>query len=85
MLPGAEVAADAVLSGGTFVGARAPRSARARSSTASSLFDGAVVGGRAPCTRLASIGRGAIIGSGAVLDGVVVGDRRRASAPATSW
>ena len=73
VVPGAEVAWDARLSGGTFVGAGATVGAGARVS-GSALFDGAVVAAGAH-VRDSVVGRGAIIGSGAFLDGVVVGDR----------
>jgi mannose-1-phosphate guanylyltransferase len=71
--PGAEVATDAVLTGGTFVGAGATVGSGAVVD-GSSLFDGAVVAAGAHVTD-SVIGTGAIVGSGAYLDGVVVGDR----------
>ncbi|HEY7859469.1 MAG TPA: NDP-sugar synthase [Candidatus Nanopelagicales bacterium] len=73
VVPGAEVAWDAHLSGGTFVGAGATVGSGAIV-VGSALFDGAVIAAGA-VVRGSVIGRGAIIGSGAVLDGVVVGDR----------
>ena len=73
VVPGAEVAWDAKLSGGTFVGAGATVGSGAVVA-GSTLFEGAVVAAGA-VVRDSAIGRGAIIGSGAVLDGVVVGDR----------
>lgn len=71
--PGAEVADDAVLTGGTFVGAGATVGSGAIID-GSSLFDGAMVAAGAH-VKDSVIGSGAIIGSGAYLDGVVVGDR----------
>lgn len=72
VLPGASVAPDAVLVGGTTVGrdARVGAGAYVDSSV---LFDGVVV---EPGARICEsvIGRGARIGAGSVLDGVVVGD-----------
>ncbi len=73
VIPGAEVAWDATLSGGTFVGAGATVGSRAVV-TGSTLFEGAVVAAGA-VVRDSAVGHGAIIGSGAVLEGVVVGDR----------
>jgi mannose-1-phosphate guanylyltransferase len=73
VIPGAEVAWDARLSDGSFVGAGATVGSGAVVA-GSTLFDGAVVAAGA-VVRNSAIGRGAIIGSGAVLDGVVVGDR----------
>jgi mannose-1-phosphate guanylyltransferase len=71
--PGAEVATDAVLTGGTFVGAGATVGSGAVVD-GSSLFDDAMVAAGAH-VKDSVIGKGAIIGSGAFLDGVVVGDR----------
>jgi mannose-1-phosphate guanylyltransferase len=71
--PGAEVSSDAVLRGGSFVGAGATVGPGAVVD-GSSLFDGAHVAAGAHVTD-SVIGSGAIIGSGAYLDGVVVGDR----------
>ena len=73
MVPGAEVAWDAKLSGGTFVGAGATVGC-GRGRRGIDAVRGCGGGGRA-VVRDSAIGRGAIIGSGAVLDGVVVGDR----------
>jgi len=70
--PGAEVAADAILRGGTFVGAGATVGSGAIVD-GSSLFDGAMIAAGAH-VKDSVIGSGAIIGSGAYLDGVVVGD-----------
>ncbi len=71
--PGAEVEPDAVLRGGTFVGAGATVGPRALVD-GSSLFDGAMVAADAIVID-SVVGYGAIIGSGARLEGVVVGDR----------
>ncbi|HET8969798.1 MAG TPA: NDP-sugar synthase [Candidatus Nanopelagicales bacterium] len=73
VVPGAEVAWDARLTGGTYVGAGATVGSGAVVD-GSSLFEGAVVAAGA-VVRDSAVGKGAIIGSGAVLDGVVVGDR----------
>jgi mannose-1-phosphate guanylyltransferase len=73
VVPGAEVAQTAVLSGGTFVGAGATVGPDAVVE-GSVLFDGAMVAAGAH-VRDSAIGYGAIVGSGAFLDGVVVGDR----------
>jgi mannose-1-phosphate guanylyltransferase len=73
VLPGAEVASDAILTGGTFVGAGATVGPGAVVE-GSTLFDNAIVAAGAH-VRDSAIGYGAIIGSGAFLDGVVVGDR----------
>ena len=72
VLSGAEVAADAVLSGGTTVGADGHVDAGAVVE-ASVLFDGASVGAGAVLRR-SVLGRGARVGAETVLDGVVVGD-----------
>ena len=71
--PGAEVEPDAILRGGTFVGAGATVGSGAIVD-GSSLFDGAMIAAGA-FVKDSVIGRGAIIGTGAHLDGVVVGDR----------
>lgn len=71
-LPGAQIAPDAFLSGGTAVGAGAHIGAGAVVD-GSILFDHAVVEAGAQ-VRGSVIGRGARIGAGAYLDGVVVGD-----------
>jgi mannose-1-phosphate guanylyltransferase len=70
--PGAEVAVDAILRGGTFVGAGATVGSGAIVD-GSSLFDGAMIAAGAH-VKDSVIGSGAIVGSGAYLDGVVVGD-----------
>lgn len=72
VLEGAEVAADAKLSGGTVVGAGAYVGSGA-SIDGSTLLDGAVVAPRAE-VRDSLVGAGARIGAGTVLDGAVVGD-----------
>jgi mannose-1-phosphate guanylyltransferase len=78
LLPGARVAYDAHVDGGTTVGAHAvvENGAYVRRSV---IFDEAVIGVSA---RIANsvIGRGAQIGEGTVLDGVVVGDGARIGA-----
>jgi mannose-1-phosphate guanylyltransferase len=71
--PSAEIASDAVLVGGTYVGAGATVGAGAVVD-GSALFDGAMIAAGAH-VRDSVIGSGAIIGAGAYLDGVVVGDR----------
>jgi mannose-1-phosphate guanylyltransferase len=72
VLPGASVAPDAVLAGGTTVGRDAVVGAGAYLD-GSVLFDGAVVeAGARVCDSV--LGRGARVGEGTVLDGVVVGD-----------
>ena len=73
VMPGAEVEPDAVLTGGTFVGAGATVGSGAYVE-GSALFDGAMIASGA-YVRDSVIGSGAIIGAGAHLDGVVVGDR----------
>ncbi len=72
LLPGAEVADDAVVTGGTAVGAGA-RVAAGATVEGSVLLDGAVVGAGA-VVRGSVVGRDATVGPGAALDGVVVGD-----------
>jgi mannose-1-phosphate guanylyltransferase len=72
LLPGASVAADAAVSGGTVVGAGASVAAGAIVS-GSVLFDGATVGEGA-VVRDSILGRGAVVAPGAVLDEAVVGD-----------
>lgn len=78
LLPGARVAYDAHVDGGTTVGAHAvvESGAYVRRSV---IFDEAVIGASA---RIANsvIGRGAHIGEGSILDGVVVGDGARIGA-----
>jgi mannose-1-phosphate guanylyltransferase len=73
VLPGARVADDAVVAGGTTVGAGAVVHAGARVE-GSVLFDGAVVGAGA-VVRSSVLGRDARVGDRTVLDGVLVGDR----------
>lgn len=73
VLPGARVSDDAVLTGGTTVGAGAVVGAGARVD-GSVLFDGAVVGAGAR-VRSSVLGRDAVIGARTVLDDVVIGDR----------
>jgi mannose-1-phosphate guanylyltransferase len=72
LLPGASVAADAPVSGGTVVGAGACVNGGA-TVWGSVLFDGATVGAGA-VVRDSILGRGAVVAPGAVLDGAVVGD-----------
>ena len=71
--PSAEIASDAVLRGGTYVGAGATVGAGAVVD-GSALFDGAMIAAGAH-VKDSVIGSGAIVGAGAYLDGVVVGDR----------
>jgi mannose-1-phosphate guanylyltransferase len=73
VLPGARVAADAILSGGTTVGAGAVVGDGARVEGCV-LFDGAVIGAGA-VVRSSVVGRDARVGDRTVLDGVMVGDR----------
>ena len=73
VMPGAEVEPDALLRGGTFVGAGATVGSGAVVE-GSAVFDGAAVAADA-FVRDSVIGSGAVGGSGAHLDGVVVGDR----------
>jgi mannose-1-phosphate guanylyltransferase len=72
ILPGAEVAADATVTGGTVVGAGAIVGSTA-AVAGSVLFPGAVVGAGAVVVD-SVIGEGAQVGPGAHLTGVVVGD-----------
>jgi mannose-1-phosphate guanylyltransferase len=72
LLEGADVAADATVSGGTTVGARSVVGAGAVVE-GSVLFDDVVVEAGA-LVRSSAIGRGARVGANAVLDGAVVGD-----------
>lgn len=72
VLPGASVAADAVVSGGTTVGARAKVGAGAVVEAAV-LFDDVVIGDGA-VVRRSVLGRGVRIGAGSSLDGAVIGD-----------
>ena len=78
VLPGAEVAEDAVLANGTTVG-RDARVGPGAYVDGSVLSDGVVVGAgaRVCCTAL---GRGVVVGDGAVLMGAVVGDGARIGA-----
>jgi mannose-1-phosphate guanylyltransferase len=72
VLPGAEVAPDAVLVGGSTVGAGAVVGAGARLDGAL-LFDGAVVGAGAVVEH-SVLGKGARVAEGATVRGAVVGD-----------
>ena len=78
VLPGAEVAADARLTGGTAVGAGA-RVGTGATVDASVLFDGAEVGSGARLRR-SVVGRDAYVGAGTVLDEVVLADGARVGA-----
>jgi mannose-1-phosphate guanylyltransferase len=73
VLKGADVAPDAVLLGGSTVGAGAVVGAGARLDGAL-LFDGAVVGEGAVVQR-SVLGAGARVDAGATVSGVVIGDR----------
>jgi mannose-1-phosphate guanylyltransferase len=73
VLKGAEVAPDAVLLGGSTIGAGAVVGAGARLDGAL-LFDGAMVGEGAVVER-SVLGAGARVEAGATVSGVVVGDR----------
>lgn len=75
MLPGAQVSADAVVSGGTTVGRAAVVHAGARVE-GSVLLDGAVVG-EGSTVRRSVLGRGASLGAGCDLDDAVLGDGAR--------
>ena len=70
---GQSFANNAVVTGGTYVGAGATIGAGAVVD-GSSLFDGAMIAAGAH-VKDSVIGSGAIVGAGAFLDGVVVGDR----------
>ena len=89
VLPGAAVADDAVLTGGTTVGAGCAVGAGARLDAAV-LFDGARVADGAVVTR-SVLGRGAVVGAGSVVedavlgDGVVLGARNELRAGARVW
>ncbi len=72
VLPGATIAADAVVAGGSTVGHRAVVGAGAVVE-GSVLLDGAEVGAGST-VRDSAVGAGARIGAGVVLEGVVVGD-----------
>lgn len=78
VLPGAEVAPDAVLRGGTTVGAGC-RVGAGTVLDASVLLDGAVVGAGTRVRR-SIVGRGATVGEGCVLTEAVVGDGVRVGA-----
>lgn len=78
VLPGAEVAADALLTGGTAVGAGARVGAGA-TVDASVLFDGAQVESGARLWR-SVVGRDAYVGAGTVLEEAVVADGARVGA-----
>jgi mannose-1-phosphate guanylyltransferase len=78
VLPLAEVAVDAQVTGGTTVGAGATVAAGAVVD-ASVLFDDVVVGPGA-LVRRSALGRGVFVGADAVLDGVAVGDGARIGA-----
>lgn len=73
VLPGANVADDAVLTRGTTVGAGCSVGAGAVVD-GSVLFDGVQVGAGAT-VRDSIVGRDSVIGAGTVLEGVVLGDR----------
>ncbi|MGH3342556.1 MAG: sugar phosphate nucleotidyltransferase [Carbonactinosporaceae bacterium] len=75
VLPGARVAPDAKLTGGTTVGAGAEIGGRALVE-GSVVFDGAVIGEDAE-VRGSAVGREAVVGAASVLDGVTAGDRAR--------
>jgi mannose-1-phosphate guanylyltransferase len=88
-LPGAQVSADAVVGGGSTVGAGCMVEPRATLDGVV-LFDGAQVGADAVVTR-SVVGRGAVIGAGCVVedavlgDGVVLGARNELRAGARVW
>jgi mannose-1-phosphate guanylyltransferase len=75
LLPGAQVAAQASVTGGSVVGAGSVIAAGAQVA-GSVLFDGVRVGAGARISG-SVVGRGAVIGDGVVLDGVVIGDEAR--------
>jgi mannose-1-phosphate guanylyltransferase len=89
VLPGAVVAADAALTGGTTVGAGCAVGAGARLDAAV-LFDGARVADGAVVVR-SVLGKGAVVGTGCVVedavlgDGVVLGARNELRAGARVW
>jgi mannose-1-phosphate guanylyltransferase len=72
VLDGATVAGDAVLSGGTTIGANASVASGANVDGAV-VFDSAKVGANARITN-SIIGEGAVIGEDCVIDGAVIGD-----------
>lgn len=89
VLAGAEVAADAVVTGGSTIGRSARVGAGARVDTAV-VFDGAILGAGAVVEN-SVIGAGAHIGAGAVVrdavigDGAVIGDRCELLAGVRVW
>jgi mannose-1-phosphate guanylyltransferase len=78
VLDGATVAPDAVLDGGTTVGAGADVGPAA-TVTSSVVLDGARIGAGATVRR-SVVGRDAVVGDATVLDGVVLGDGARLGA-----
>jgi mannose-1-phosphate guanylyltransferase len=78
VLPGAEIAPHAVVSGGTTIGARSVVGAGAVVD-ASVVFDDVVIEPGAVIRRSA-LGRGCSVGQDTVLDGVIVGDGARIGA-----
>jgi mannose-1-phosphate guanylyltransferase len=89
VLPGADVAADAALSGGTTIGRGVTVGAGA-GIDGCIVFDGAVIGAGAQLVR-SVIGAGARVGAGAVVsdavvgDGAVIGDRCELLAGIRVW
>jgi len=77
-LNGAQVAADAVLTGGTTIGRDAVVASTAQVD-GSVIFDGAVIEAGAQ-VRDSIVGTGARVGAGTVLEGVVIGDRAQIGA-----
>ncbi|MFF1479360.1 sugar phosphate nucleotidyltransferase [Streptomyces sp. NPDC058301] len=75
VLPGASVAPDAKLTGGTVVGERAVIGAGARITGSTVLADAVVEPGAVITDSL--IGAGAVVGARCVLDGAVIGDGAR--------
>jgi mannose-1-phosphate guanylyltransferase len=78
LLPGADVAEDAVVTGGSTLGVGATVAAGARVE-GSVVFDGARVGEEAVVVG-SILGRDAVVGPGCVLTGVVIGDGVRLGA-----
>ncbi|WP_375493649.1 sugar phosphate nucleotidyltransferase [uncultured Jatrophihabitans sp.] len=78
LLPGADVASDAVVDEGTTIGHDASVGPRTLV-RGSVVFDGARLGADV-VVRNSVIGAGAVIGDGTVLDDVVIGDRARIGA-----
>lgn len=72
LLPGAEVAVEATVRGGSTIGAGAHVGAGTEV-VSSTVFDGARIGANAVVER-SLVGAGAVIGDGAVLRGAVIGD-----------